>query len=215
MGFCGPKFTWTRGVHASTFKKAKLDRAFCKVEWNVLFPNSMVTHLLWIGSDHSSILVNFAHNSRLQGQKPFRFQAAWLTFPSFKSMVESVWSRETSSVDNNRAMASVLGDWIRNIFGDIYKRKRRLLVRIEGDQRTRDFNYETKLIKLDIKLKLSWRRFWFRKSCFGSKNIMKSGSILGIEIQSIIMLQQWSAELGIKLGLLGLIQVTGCWIMAS
>lgn len=84
MGFCRSKFTWTRGIHELTFKGARLDRALCNVEWNVLFPEAAVTHLPRIGSDHSPILVTCKVNRHPQGPKPFRFQAAWLTHPSFK-----------------------------------------------------------------------------------------------------------------------------------
>lgn len=73
MGFYGPKFTWTRGIHASTFKGARLDRVLCNVEWNILFPQAAVIHLPQVGSDNSPILVNCKVDRRPHGPKTFRF----------------------------------------------------------------------------------------------------------------------------------------------
>lgn len=64
-----------------------------------------------------------------------------------------------------------LGTWNKEVFGDIHKKKRLLVARIEGVQKAFDLNYCTGLIKLDIKLKkeleevlVQEEMFWFQKS---------------------------------------------------
>lgn len=81
----------------------------------------MVTHLPRIRSDHSPILVNCQVDRASQGSRPFRFQAAWLTHPRFKQVVESTWSQDTSLCDNIKMLTATLGDWNKtSLFLGIY-----------------------------------------------------------------------------------------------
>lgn len=47
----------------------------------------------------------------------------------------------------------VFEDWNRNTFGNIHKRKRRLLARIDGVQRAIATKFHSRLIELDFKLR--------------------------------------------------------------
>ncbi|KAL4369698.1 hypothetical protein GQ457_05G025040 [Hibiscus cannabinus] len=53
MGFIGPKYTWRRG---SLFQR--LDRCLCNSIWYEAFLDSEVYHLLKLGSDHQSIMLD-------------------------------------------------------------------------------------------------------------------------------------------------------------
>ena len=45
LGFSGPRFTWTRGSTADTFKGGRLDKALCNMEWRFLFDSASISHL--------------------------------------------------------------------------------------------------------------------------------------------------------------------------
>lgn len=153
MGFHGSKFTWTRGLHSSSFKGARLDRALCNFEWKLLFPEANVVHLPKVKSDHSLLLIDYMDSRGRQSPRQFRFQAAWLSHPGFKKVIVSTWNQNSSLSDNNLLMASVLDRWNKDVFGNIYKRKRRLLARIDGVQRAMADKFTHRLIQLDIKLR--------------------------------------------------------------
>ncbi|XP_016675259.1 uncharacterized protein [Gossypium hirsutum] len=69
----------------------RLDRAICNNAWFTLFPNSLVTHLPRLKSDHRPLefsLMPAIHSS--QG-RPFRFLAGWVEHPAFSDFVKENW----------------------------------------------------------------------------------------------------------------------------
>lgn len=50
MGYCGPKYTWSRGA-----VDERLDRACCNWEFMETFPNTLVHNLMRLKSDHRPI----------------------------------------------------------------------------------------------------------------------------------------------------------------
>lgn len=84
VSFSGPSHTWSRGHSIETWRSARLDRALCNAEWSLYFDQARVKHLPALQPDHCPILISsngFAPLASLD--KPFRFQAAWLTHESF------------------------------------------------------------------------------------------------------------------------------------
>ncbi|KAL4386906.1 hypothetical protein GQ457_09G030820 [Hibiscus cannabinus] len=56
MGFSGQNFTWHRGlVHA------RLDHFLCNTYWDQAFPESLISHLLRMRSDHWPMLLQVGH----------------------------------------------------------------------------------------------------------------------------------------------------------
>lgn len=87
MGFSGPRFTWRRGS-----LQERLDRALCNNEWRIHFPDSGVTHLTQLKSDHRPIMLKLKHApTPPQHDRPFRFQACWLTHDNFKEFMQASW----------------------------------------------------------------------------------------------------------------------------
>lgn len=78
--FHGPRFTWSRD---NLLKR--LDKVICNDDWVQRFADYNVLHLFKFSSDHRPIMVN-CNNPALGnvGNRPFRFQAVWLTNNSFK-----------------------------------------------------------------------------------------------------------------------------------
>lgn len=153
MGYSGSKFTWTRRFNSSSLKGARLDRALCNFGWKILFPDATIAHLPRVKSDHSPVLIDCLGGSKHLAPRQFQFHAAWLTHSGLKQVIASNWNSSASLTDNNLLMASVLRKWNKDVFGNIHKKKRRLLARIDGVQRALAHNYSNGLIKLDIKLK--------------------------------------------------------------
>lgn len=84
-------------------------------------------------------------------------------------MVDSAWNKDVNLFDNNLSMASILYRWNMDVFGNIHKKKKRLIARIHGVQNAMALNFNNRLIKLDIKLRkeldevLARRTFLFSK----------------------------------------------------
>ncbi|XP_074283852.1 uncharacterized protein LOC141608393 [Silene latifolia] len=92
LAFSGSAHTWARGNSVETRKSARLDRALCNADWGALFEDAMTKHLPAIQSDHCPIFIapnGFAPLNAVN--RPFRFQACWLTHESFKEYVDANW----------------------------------------------------------------------------------------------------------------------------
>ncbi|CAL1358518.1 unnamed protein product [Linum trigynum] len=122
VGFTGPRFTWTNGRLSQ-----RLDRALCNRDWLDCFPETSNTHLPRVRSDHRPVLVRSSMDQPSPRKKrPFRFLAAWLCHESFPSTIDSAWTRgrdfNLSLIDFQEALQT----WNKNVFGNIFKRKRAL-----------------------------------------------------------------------------------------
>lgn len=94
LGYLGPKFTW-RGQKSPGLSRVyeRLDRAFCNMEWRVSFPEAAVRNLPRVKSDHHPILIDLQSNLPPPAfQRPFRFEAAWLTHKEFGEFVKKNWN---------------------------------------------------------------------------------------------------------------------------
>ncbi|XP_031111969.1 uncharacterized protein LOC116015942 [Ipomoea triloba] len=171
LGYTGAKFSWMRGTNSSTLRGARLDRALSNVEWKLRFPDTTVIHLPRIESDHSPLLINNQPAQVVHREKAFRFNMAWATQPGFISLVHSNWKRERSLEENKRNMAAVLTTWNTNTFGNVFQRKKRLLVKLGGIQNCIANNSRPELIKLERRLRLELEEvlyqeelIWFQRS---------------------------------------------------
>ena len=172
LGFSGLKFTWARGLHPENRKEARLDRALCNAEWRLRFPEATVQHLLRVGSNHSPLLVSTGPiQQRKNHNRPFRFQAAWVTHYQFEEFVKNNWNPQDPLLRNLQCLASKLTSWNREVFGNLYSRKRRLWNRIIGIQRSLVAGSPSHILKLERKLRRELAQtldqietLWFQKS---------------------------------------------------
>ncbi len=81
---CGPTFTWTNKQDPPT--QEVFDRVVVSADWEAKYPNSILSFLLQVGSDHTPLIFNTRENLE---RKPsyFRFESAWLTKEGFKDLV--------------------------------------------------------------------------------------------------------------------------------
>ncbi|XP_073051225.1 uncharacterized protein [Primulina eburnea] len=171
LGYIGSRFTWVRGLSTNTFKGARLDRGVCTIEWRQLFPDATVTHLPIIQSDHAPLLLKLNGQQKTKCHGPFRFQAAWLTHKDFHEVIEKEWQMNLTLGNNVEKLIKPLTDWNSSTFGNINRRKRTLMARIEGVQKCLNKQPRHRLLKLETKLKQELdtvleqeELMWFQKS---------------------------------------------------
>lgn len=171
LGFTGPKFTWARGQHTSTFKGARLDRVLGNVEWKIKFSEAVVEHLPRIESDHTPLLVNTKPVPTRISSRGFRYNLAWASHPTFQSVIQQNWNSSMEVESNKERLAVVLDSWNKTIFGNVFHRKKRILARIKGVQDRMTYQVRPEWIKLDKKLRQELEEvlfqeelIWFQRS---------------------------------------------------
>ncbi|KAK1554545.1 hypothetical protein Q3G72_013786 [Acer saccharum] len=173
LGFIGQKYTWMtkRGISEDIW--VRLDRALCSMEWRVGFGEGYVRHLPRIISDHCPIMLCL-HSSHIpRGPlKPFRFEAMWLRHEEFSDMARRSWGSHGSDLPNKlKCMAASFKIWNKEVFGCIFHRKRRIIARLQGIQRSLSERSNPWLASLEIKLREEYdlivdqeETFWLQKS---------------------------------------------------
>lgn len=128
LGFKGDLFTWERGQ-----TKKRLDHALCNIDWRLRFERVDIIHLPKFKSDHCPLLVNFdARRNLNRRRRPFRFEAVWLTHPSFNQLIQSNWRGEAGNVPLLlKELQGILREWNHNTFGNIFASKRLLMKKLQ------------------------------------------------------------------------------------
>lgn len=134
-------------------------------------------------SDHNPLLV-LCHSPRtFQGERPFRFIAAWTDHKEYRGIVGNAWRNSGGYV--HRKLARVQSDSLsfnKHTFGNIFQRKRHIEGRLKGVQRELDHLVRPSLVMLENQLQEEYRQvlrqeegLWFQKSReqwvkFGDRN---------------------------------------------
>lgn len=128
LGFKGPPFTWKRGDLCQ-----RLDRGLSNMAWRDLYPSSQLIHLPIPSSDHCALWLRVQPSQqRARGHSYFKFLSPWIDHPGFKDQVILSWKLSDQWPENIKRLSSNLKEWNANVFGNIFKRKRRLLSRLVG-----------------------------------------------------------------------------------
>ena len=136
LGAIGSKYTWRGRIVNGVRSFRRLDRGVCNEAWRVMFPDAVVRVLPRLDfSDHHPILIQPAGLLSNYRVKPFRFERVWLTHPSYNETISTYWETNLDITQNINNMEVALRSWSKDIFGDIRKRKSRILNRIGGVQR--------------------------------------------------------------------------------
>ncbi|KAL0439588.1 UNVERIFIED_CONTAM: putative mitochondrial protein [Sesamum latifolium] len=101
LGYSGDLFTWCNRREAPHTILERLDRACGNNNWRLSFPNTQVSPLESIYSDHTPLLIELApvRTRRERYIKSFRFETAW-----------------TRTVDCERSWLTPLGTSVQNLF---------------------------------------------------------------------------------------------------
>ncbi|XP_019184586.1 PREDICTED: uncharacterized protein LOC109179535 isoform X1 [Ipomoea nil] len=163
LGYFGTKFTWMRGLQSTTFKGARLDRALGNLEWALAFPDAKVKHLPLVQSDHCPLLVTTRSAQISVNCKRFRYNMVWATHPNFHSLMQQAWDQNRDIESNKASMARALTDWNRDVFGNVFHKKKKILARISGIQRRLAERASAELLKLEKKLGLELEEILYQE----------------------------------------------------
>ncbi|XLR37822.1 hypothetical protein S83_022482 [Arachis hypogaea] len=153
LGYIGTKFTW-KGPQWEKLDRVfkRLDRALSNVEWRTRYLNAKVEVLVRSNSNHHSLLINLEPELINNRQRPFCFEAMWNLHPKFKDCVKENWNGNTDLHSSLFSLTNMLMRWNKDIFGNIHKRKRELLRRIGGIQRSPSYGRNRFLEDLEKQL---------------------------------------------------------------
>lgn len=171
MGASGPKFTWSNGREGTALVQERLDRALYSANWRSLFPDGTVQNLPRTYSDHSPLLIHVYGNTPHMGiNRPFRLEAAWLLDESFAAVVNNN-RRGSNFSDKIKTFSNAAMNWNKNVFGNIFRKKRWILGRIEGVQRAQanQFSHNLQCLEKDVvtdfnNILAQEEMLWFQKS---------------------------------------------------
>ncbi|XP_019459941.1 PREDICTED: uncharacterized protein LOC109359701 [Lupinus angustifolius] len=183
LGAIGSRFTWFRREQGGRNVSKRLDRALADTNWRTVFSEAYVENLPKLHSDHCPILIRCSDDGTPISCRPFRFQVAWSTHADFEDVVRQAWSLVDSDVTGglNKVKKDAIS-FNKNIFGNIFRRKRRLEARIREIQLSLETCDSHTLVTLEAQLRRDYNKalrqeemLWFQKSRekwvrFGDRN---------------------------------------------
>ncbi|XP_074298293.1 uncharacterized protein LOC141629143 [Silene latifolia] len=162
LAFTGPNHTWARGN--------SMDKALCSSDWGIKFEEAMVRHLPAFSSDNCPLFISPNGIAPLSAvNRPFRFQACWLTHEDFKNFIDTNWPSKGIFPTRLGELSHKLQTWNEEVFGNIFCKKEELMARIKGCQRELSISRVSYLIKLEARLRKELvlareELLWYQKS---------------------------------------------------
>ncbi|OMO85295.1 reverse transcriptase [Corchorus capsularis] len=149
LGFKGPRFTWSNNRNLSQLIQERIDMAFANPDWRLMFSDAYVSHLPRTHSDHCPLLISFFKNQVEKGNKPFRFQKMWFNHLDFFPLVHSSWIGVEGDLSNRlNNVKENLKFWNKHSFGNVFRKKKKLLARLAGVEREIDISHSQFLLDL-------------------------------------------------------------------
>ncbi|KAL0306821.1 UNVERIFIED_CONTAM: hypothetical protein Sradi_6099400 [Sesamum radiatum] len=90
LGFSGPKYTWTNKRPGLANIQSRIDREVANADWCLLYPNTFITHLPAIASEHCPLLLD-THPNNSNWPRPFFFEEMWCRDFSCESIIADTW----------------------------------------------------------------------------------------------------------------------------
>ena len=153
MGFSGAKYIWSNLRCITDLIQKRLDRSFYNAAWKLLYPEAIVKHLVRVNFDHCPILIKLEESITLNLPRPFRFQPIWLSHPNFPNVVRGAWSNTKRLNDAITSFTASAKVWNKEVFGNIFARKRNIEARLRGIQVANGTNPSQVLIDLEKHLR--------------------------------------------------------------
>lgn len=101
------RFTWSNKRASPTLER--LDRAFFNLAWNNVFPNTTLSSLPRITSDHVPLILNI--QTTVPKTRHFRFESAWTLSTACQQIIQKCWApnhRSTQQLTSAAALAKAL-----------------------------------------------------------------------------------------------------------
>lgn len=141
----------------------RLDRSFVNKEWLFLFPKAVVIHLPKTHSDYKPLLIKLIPRNVNHSINPFRLKTIWCRHSDFINIVKHCWN-DNDLVTTQSSFKDKVIKWKNDTFGDIFKKKKRILARLNFIQSSSSFQSSLLLQELESKLQLEYN------------NILKNGA---------------------------------------
>lgn len=171
LGFHGPKFTLNNNQEGLANIQERIDRSLANESWCKLFPNNAILHIRKTHSNHFPVLTCCYGLEEDNKARSFRFEKAWLVNEECKPLIENIWEQNPNVVDAIEKVPEVIIPWNKEKFGNIFYKKRKLLGRINGIQKSLARHYSSFLANLEKRLVREYNvvlkqkeLFWFQKS---------------------------------------------------
>ena len=132
LGYSRAVFTWINRRDVNALIQQRIDRCRENPSWNLAFPDANVTHLSQVSSDHCPLPLSLYENLHSGLERPFRFEKMWLNLLGFQQVMENAWGLTLSLSLAISAFKSLATTWNKEIFGNIFVRKKKLLARMDG-----------------------------------------------------------------------------------
>ncbi|XVF26841.1 hypothetical protein REPUB_Repub14bG0054000 [Reevesia pubescens] len=133
---------------------------------STVYASPTPSNLPQVQSDHCPVLISSIesfHHSNLE--KPFHFEMAWLTHDTFKELLHSNWLSGASLHGSLCHFQEVVSRWNKDVFGNVFKRKRHLLARLDRVQRALENELKDMVISL-------FQNVFMAESCSGDIDIL-------------------------------------------
>ena len=153
IGFSRTRFTWSNQRPLTHLIQERIDRVFVNAEWNDLFPEVSIQHLERAHSDHCPVLLCLNRSQDVKLPWPFQFQPMWLNHPDFLEVVREAWASPTRLIMAVSTFADKARIRNKNIFGNLFHRKKRVLARLGGIQKAMSINLNNFLVDLERDLR--------------------------------------------------------------
>ena len=127
MGYTGQDYTWCNHRKDGARIWKRLDRGMVNDKWLDMMPQSNITHLPSVGSDHCPLLLEM-NNIQTPVIKYFRFLNCWTDNETFLQTIENCWNRQVIGDPmwifhtKLKRLTRTLRIWSRKEYGDVFEK---------------------------------------------------------------------------------------------
>lgn len=118
-----------------------------------MYPEATIHHLAYTHSDHCPVLLKIDDHGPSNLCRPFRLQPMWMSHPLFPIVLTNSWIEDGPLKLNVEKFTADVKIWNREVFGDIFHRRKRIEARIRGIQTIIANGPNEYLLNLECQLK--------------------------------------------------------------
>lgn len=111
----------------------RLDRNFVSDDLINVFPKTVVIHLPKTHSNHNPLLIQLTPRNIDYCDKPFRLETIWCRHSDFVNIVRQ-YRNNNDLIISQRVFKEKTNNWKHETFGDIFKKRKKLLAHLNGIQ---------------------------------------------------------------------------------
>ncbi|XP_052878530.1 uncharacterized protein LOC128285181 [Gossypium arboreum] len=165
LGYCGSRFTWSRGGLSQ-----HLDQAIENSSFDIFAPECLVRNLHRLKSNHRPIFVSLKPR-QVEGTRPFRCLDSWMLHSEFRMLASSNWNSEESVVNMMENFRVKVQNWNNHVYLNIFSRKKQLIHELKIVQRLMELRLNRRFRSRAIELRQALEEvlkheklLWFQKS---------------------------------------------------